>query len=77
MGLEWNEMDENEAIKRVAQAAASIVDGISRAIPEPVRAEARAWQREQDAAFEAKHARAGQNVERFRANRGDRHWRRR
>lgn len=69
-------MDENEAVKKVASAAAAIAEGISRAFPEPVRSELREWQRQQDAAFEAHDHEAKRSLERFRSNRGDRQWRR-
>lgn len=69
-------MEENEAVKKVVQAAAAIMEGLSKAVPEPVRQDLRAWQAEQDAATTAHADEGKRNVERFRAGRGDRHWRR-
>jgi len=67
-------MDESDAVKKVAQAAAAIAEGISRAFPESVRTELQEWQRQQDAALEAHDHEAKRSLERFRSNRGDRQW---
>jgi|GEM_PF-5992332 len=70
-------MNENDAVKKVAQATVALAESIARAFPEQARAELQEWQRQQDGAFEAREAEARRDLERFRASRGDSHWRRR
>ncbi|HZJ08603.1 MAG TPA: hypothetical protein VFD39_02805 [Trueperaceae bacterium] len=69
-------MEQDDAVKKVVNAAAAIMEDLAEAIPEPVRQDLREWQSQQDAALEAAANDGKRDLERFRTNRGDRHWRR-